>query len=303
MGDQETSGPLSGKDGYGMKKIGFIDYFLDEWHANHLPQWIQDAGKGEYQVCYAWGEMDKEGRRSNAQWAAEMKIQLLDSIEEVVERSDYLVVLSPDNPERHEALCQIPLSSGKPCYVDKTFAPDAASARRMVELARKHHTPMFSSSALRFSTELKDLCLDGVRFASSRGPGSAVNYLIHHIEMLVLLMDAPATRLMSLGNENCYSYLLEFPPAKGENCAEKRYAAFQLLGGASPFTLAIGYDGRKPVVIPECTNYFENFVVELLRFFDTGAAPVNPDDTVNIMGIISAAVRGMNCPGQWLSVE
>ena len=71
-----------------MKKIGFIDYFLDEWHANHLPQWIQDAGKGDYQVAYAWGEMDKEGRRTNAQWAAEMGIQLLDSIEEVVERSD-----------------------------------------------------------------------------------------------------------------------------------------------------------------------------------------------------------------------
>ena len=288
-----------------MKKIGFIDYFLDEWHANHLPQWIQDAGKGDYQVAYAWGEMDKEGRRTNAQWAAEMGIQLLDSIEEVVERSDVLVILSPDNPERHEDLCQLPLSSGKPCYVDKTFAPDAASARRLVELAKEHHTPMFSSSALRFSTQLRDLCLDGVRFVSSRGPGSAPNYLIHHIEMLVLLMGAPATRIMSLGNENCYSFLLEFPPARGREgvSAVNRYAGFQLLGGASPFSLAVGYDDREPVVIPECSSYFENFVIELLRFFDTGTAPVDPEDTVNIMGIIAAAVKGNAHPGQWLTVE
>ena len=26
-----------------MKKIGFIDYYLDEWHANNYPQFIKDA--------------------------------------------------------------------------------------------------------------------------------------------------------------------------------------------------------------------------------------------------------------------
>ena len=288
-----------------MKKIGLIDYFLDEWHANHLPQWIQDAGKGQYQVAYAWGEIDKEGQRTNAQWASELGIQLLDSIEEVVEQSDDLIVLSPDNPERHEDLCRIPLASGKPCYVDKTFAPDAASARRLVELAKLHSTPMFSSSALRFSSELQDFCLDGIRFVSSRGPGSAPNYLIHHIEMIVLLMGGPASRIMSLGNENCYSYLLEFPPAKGREgaFAVNRYATFQLLGGASPFTLAVGYDDKEPVVIPDCSNYFENFVVELLHFFDTGIPPVDSKDTVNIMGIIAAALKGIAYPGQWMEVE
>jgi hypothetical protein len=25
-----------------MKKIGFIDYFLDEWHAENYPQWIEE---------------------------------------------------------------------------------------------------------------------------------------------------------------------------------------------------------------------------------------------------------------------
>ena len=26
-----------------MKKIGFIDFFLDEWHANNYPKWIRQA--------------------------------------------------------------------------------------------------------------------------------------------------------------------------------------------------------------------------------------------------------------------
>ena len=38
-----------------MTKIGFIDYFLDEWHANNYPQFIRDADpKGEFVVAYAF---------------------------------------------------------------------------------------------------------------------------------------------------------------------------------------------------------------------------------------------------------
>ena len=27
-------------------KIGFIDYYLDEWHANKYPAWIKEASNG-----------------------------------------------------------------------------------------------------------------------------------------------------------------------------------------------------------------------------------------------------------------
>lgn len=28
-----------------MKKIGFADYRIDEWHANHYPEWIKNASE------------------------------------------------------------------------------------------------------------------------------------------------------------------------------------------------------------------------------------------------------------------
>ena len=28
-----------------MKKIGFIDFYLDEWHANNYPAWIRELRK------------------------------------------------------------------------------------------------------------------------------------------------------------------------------------------------------------------------------------------------------------------
>ena len=36
-------------------KVGFIDYFLDEWHANNYPQLFADASGGEVTVGSAYG--------------------------------------------------------------------------------------------------------------------------------------------------------------------------------------------------------------------------------------------------------
>ena len=49
-----------------MKKIGFIDYYISEWHANSYPKWIEEANEAlgtDYKVAYAWAEVDKLRRR------------------------------------------------------------------------------------------------------------------------------------------------------------------------------------------------------------------------------------------------
>ena len=42
-----------------MKKIGFVDYYISEWHANNYPAWIKEAcqKKGlDFEVKYVWAE-------------------------------------------------------------------------------------------------------------------------------------------------------------------------------------------------------------------------------------------------------
>ena len=42
-----------------MKKIGFIDYYLSEWHANNYPAWINEAADKlglDCKVAYGWAE-------------------------------------------------------------------------------------------------------------------------------------------------------------------------------------------------------------------------------------------------------
>ena len=87
-----------------MKKIGFIDYFLDEWHANNYPKFIKDAVGDEFVVAYAYGEIDSPNGKTNREWADSFGVELLGTIDEVIEKSDVLIVLSPDHPERHSDL-------------------------------------------------------------------------------------------------------------------------------------------------------------------------------------------------------
>ena len=41
-----------------MTKIGFIDYYLDEWHADNYPAWIREASGGEMEVAWAYGHVN-----------------------------------------------------------------------------------------------------------------------------------------------------------------------------------------------------------------------------------------------------
>ena len=87
-----------------MKKIGFIDLFIDEWHANHYPAWFKASPLGgEFELGYAY-EKETRGGRPLDVWCRDFQMIPAKSIEEVVEKSDCICVLAPANPEVHETL-------------------------------------------------------------------------------------------------------------------------------------------------------------------------------------------------------
>ena len=95
-----------------MIKVGFIDYFLDEWHANTYPEMMKKWAPG-LQVNCAWAKIDspRDGGLTTKAWGEKYNVEIKNTIEEVIEAADVLVVLSPDNPEMHEELCRLPLSA------------------------------------------------------------------------------------------------------------------------------------------------------------------------------------------------
>ncbi|WP_422657451.1 hypothetical protein ACK8P5_17020 [Paenibacillus sp. EC2-1] len=277
-----------------VKKIGFIDYFLDEWHANKYPTWIESASGGMMKVTCAYGMIDSPHGRSNAQWCEDHGIELHSSIEEVIQESDYLIILSPDHPEYHEELAQLPLRSGKPTYMDKTFAPDRGTAIALFNTAREYNTPLYSSSALRFASEYTEIERKGIETICSVGSGSFNNYSIHQIEPIVSLMGTEATRVMFIGTANSPAMIIEF--------SNGRQATINHFGPECPFTLTMNYDsGEARVAKPE-SDFFGSFIARMLAFFENGEPAVDPAETIAIITIIEHGLKAMHTPYQWIEL-
>lgn len=277
-----------------MKKIGFIDYYLDEWHANNYPQMIHELSGGEMEVGCAFGLKDADGGMTNKAWAEQYKITLVGTIEELIEKSDYLMVLSPDNPEMHEQLSALALRSGKRTFIDKTFAPSKAAAQRIFDMAEKGGTPMYSCSAVRFAKEFQSVNKDGVDFIAARGPGCFDNYLIHQVEPVVSIMGADVARILYCGTAKTPALLLEY--------TDGRRASISMLGWDCPFSFAIGYDENTTAVINDCTEYFEAFLKNVLHFFSTGEGRIPPQETIAIMAVLEKAHEARQKAGQWIEV-
>lgn len=285
-----------------MKKIGFIDYFLDEWHANNYPKWIRESAfKSRFDVCYAWAEQEQPGGQTSREWCDAHQVGLVGSKEELIAKSDCIIVLSPDNPERHEDLCRDVLSSGKPVYVDKTFAPDLKTARKLFAWAEQSKTPMFSSSALRFAQEITDIkanpkiACSPIQVVVTRGPGKFSNYGIHQVEMIVTLMGLKAKRLMQCGTDAAPFILIDY----GEN----RRAMLGMLAD-HPFQISIQYGENKGVNIPAVNGgFFTTFIDQMLGFFESRNPVVPREETLEVMAILDAGNRALKNADTWMPVQ
>jgi predicted dehydrogenase len=277
-----------------MIKIGFIDYFLDEWHANNYPKFIAQQFGDEFKVAYAYAEKDKEGGLTTDEWCEKFGVERCNTIAEVVEKSDCIIVLSPDNPERHLDLCREPLASGKRVYVDKTFALTKDIAKEIVANGEANNTPFFSTSALRFANELAEVPREGICFINSRGPGRFDTYAIHQIEPIVVLMGSEVKRIMSVGS-GYETMVIEF--SNGRRAVMSHYDWKGI-----DFEMVVNYEDGSIYKVPQMTGYFDNFINKLCTFFKTGETFADHAETVSVMGIIEAGNKALANPGEWVEV-
>ena len=277
-----------------MKKIGFIDFYLDEWHANNYPAWIREASNGEMEVAYAYGMIDSpHGGLTTAAWCEKYGIARCQSLEEITEKSDCLIVLSPDNCEMHEGLCQIPLRSGKPVYVDKTFAPDYATAARIFAVAEQSGTPCYSTSALRFAEEYAGIDTGKITAISTFGPNDPDTYSIHQLEPIMMLMKTPVRQVLFSGDSTWYTVLLRF--------ADGRLDSLTGLMGGSPFITNIQMDdGARCITVT--SDFFHMFIAKLVEFFRTAEVKVPHEETLQIMAVHGAMLQAKKTPGVWVDV-
>lgn len=281
-----------------MKKIGVIDFYISEWHANNYPKWfkdLSDLGSPECKIEYVWAEEDVSPvtGETTDEWCERFCANKCESIGEVCQKSDAVMILAPDNSEKHIEYAREAFAFGKPVYIDKTFTSSYAEAKEIFELSEKYNTPFFSTSSLRYASELLDF--SDVKHLTVAGTVALFHeYIVHQAEIAVKLLQSPASRVrLDVGGS-------------------QRVCRIETKDGKSATLL---YVPRMPYsVTSEDSNgeylhrniksdFFLELSKEIISFFYGTPLSFDVKESLEVMRIHDAVIRAESAPGEWISVE
>jgi predicted dehydrogenase len=282
----------------GELRIGIIG--CDTSHCIAFTQEINDAtdknhvAGGKVVAAFKGGSPDiKESASRVEGFASQLQekygVKLVDSVEELCREVDAVLLESVDGRPHLEQVRPV-FKAGKPVFIDK---PVAASLRDVLEinrLARESQTPWFSSSAYRFyesMIEVKNTDVGEVRGAISYGPSHLEAhhpdffwYGIHPIEALYTVMGTGCISVVRTAAADTDVVTGVWP--------EGRVGIFRgLRNAATPHSVIVF--GTKKVVEQKSTGDYGPLVGEIMKFFQTGVAPVSNKETIEIYTFMEAA--------------
>ncbi len=228
----------------------------------------------------------------------ELGVEIVDSVEALVERSDRLLLLSVDG-RIHLRQARALFESGKPVFVDKPVAGSLAECLALYDLAKSRTLPCFSASSTRFGPQISDPSWRAetgeVLGAASWGPLAYQEgqpelffYGIHGIEALFTAMGPGCetvtrvktpvhdvvTGVWSGGRVGVYRGLLQ---------GERSYG-FSVHGAD-----AVCHFAEEPS--------YEALCRQIGRFFKSGVPPVTVDETLEIYAFMEGADESLRQGG------
>lgn len=283
-----------------MIRIGLVDF--DTSHVveftkrfNHVDiaedQWVNGAKV----VAGVPGRSEISPERI-PEYTARMKeygVALFDDPADLFDRIDAVMIESVDGSVHLERARPF-LERGIPMFVDKPFACSLADARALVDLADRTHTPLFSSSSLRYAPEVvaaranpeaigKILGVHtyGPAPTHPRNPG-LYHYGIHPVEMLYALMGPGCQRVVNLSTpigEVATGQWSDGRVASVRGIREGQADyGFTLYGQKSVKSSGVG------------TQYiYRELLKQVVTMFETRKPPIDVRETLELVGFIEAA--------------
>lgn len=191
------------------------------------------------------------------------------------------------------------IAAGKPLFIDKPMAGSLADVLEIFRLAKENNVPCFSSSSLRFGSELAAVrngtsAFGEVKSCTASSPMSLEPhhpdlfwYGIHGCEMLFTIMGTGCQTVTREGPEKVVGTWTG--GRTGTFVAKKGYAA-EVVGTKGSGTVG-KYEGYKPMV------------VEICKFFKTGKAPVSMEETIELFTFMEAADESKRQGGKPVKME
>ena len=284
-------------------KVGIIG--LDTSHAIAFTKIMnvdKDPGVDGFRMvaAYQWGSRDIVSATNRyPKYLAqlrEMDVEIVPSIAELLKKVDCVCLETNDGREHLRQAEQV-FAAGKRVFIDKPLAHNLRDAIKIYESGRKYGAKYFSSSALRF-TPVAQAARTGtygkIRTASLVAPSPVEEqgthnfytwYGIHGFEPLVTVMGMGVDKVSCFRNET--------DDVINATWKDGRMASLHLQRKSWVYS---GYilpekpkDAKRPIVEYDGYSGYQALLKEILAFFETGVAPVSPEETLEVMAFMEAA--------------
>jgi predicted dehydrogenase len=283
-------------------KIGMIG--LDTSHVVAFTKLINDPQNeyyvpgGEVVVAYPGGSQDMELSYSRVEgFTNELKqkygIEIVDSPEEVAEKSDAILLESVDGRVHLEQFQKI-ASYGKPTFIDKPFATTSEDAKEIVRIANQYQTPIMSCSSLRCSEGLAkvtdDTTYGNIIGMDCYGPLAIEPthglfwYGIHTAEMLYRTLGSGCSEVKVTKNVDHDLIVGKWMDGRigtlrGNRVGNSKFGA--LIHRETGTQFVDVYADAKP--------YYASLLEEIISFFETGSGSIDLEETLEITRFLEAA--------------
>lgn len=270
----------------------FTRVINDPAHKDHAPG-------GKVVAAYKGGSPDVEASASRVErYAREIEknygVKIVDSVEALCREVDAVLLESVDGRPHLEQARPV-IKAGKPMYIDKPVAGSLRDAIEIYKLARAAKVPVFSSSSYRYYeslTALQQVKAGRIRGAISYGPCSLEPhhpdffwYGIHATEALFTIMGSGCQSVVRTSTADT-------DVATGVWADGRTGIMYGVRNGktADAMSHRVIVFGTEAVVAQEkADGNYAGLVREVMKFFQTGVAPVPPEETLEIYAFMEAA--------------
>ncbi|MCF0233886.1 MAG: Gfo/Idh/MocA family oxidoreductase [Thermoguttaceae bacterium] len=290
--------PTFGADGDSVFKLGIIGATT-----SHVPAFVKTINapdgaeifkKFEVTALYPGGMPDNPDSwdrvEKYTQECIAAGLTVYGTIEEMLENVDGVLLESVDGRPHLEQVKPV-IAAKKPVFIDKPMAGSLSDVLTIFKLAKENDVPVFSASSLRYVQMYQKMRnespLGEIYGADATSPCS-VNpkhpslywYGIHGVESLFTIMGPDC---QSVARFNSPSADVVVGIWKGRKIGTFR----GIRKGSAPYGAKVYCE--KGVEVGGKYEGYEPLLVEICKFFETGVAPVDPQETINMFAFMSAA--------------
>jgi hypothetical protein len=242
------------------------------------------------------------------QYAEEVRVkygvEIVPDIATLLTKVDAVLLESGDGRVHLEQAKPV-IAAHKPLFIDKPLASTLEDAREIARLAAAAHVPWFSSSSLRFGEIGAGMKFPDVTGAVTWGPGPFEPhhyldlswYAVHPIELLYTIMGRGCVSVTRTAGENGDVMVGRWADGRiGTVNAIRPYSDY----GAVVFR---GREVAESHPKSSAAADYRALVVQIVKFFQTGAPPVPNEETLEMFAFMDAAQKSKEQGGKAVSLR